>query len=107
MSKQVSRVPARVRECDCEHCQRLLQWFYDDGIDIADLEYEDIFTPLRHHAEIALYVADAGYVIRSDMCFRVSDTERTFRTAIDPFSVWNALDIHDERGMVSFQVIQE
>jgi hypothetical protein len=46
-------------------------------------------------------------VIRSDMCFRVSDTERTFRTAIDPFSVWNALDIHDERGMVSFQVIQE
>jgi len=106
MSKQVTRVPARVRTCDCEHCQRLLQWLYDDGIDIADLQYEDVFTPLKHH-DIALYVADAGYVIRSDMCFRVSDTNRTWTSAIDPFSVWNVLDLHDERGMVRFEVIQE
>jgi len=106
MSKTVPSASIRVRECDCEHCQRLLQWLYDDGIDIADLQYEDVFTPLRHHAEIALYVADAGYVIRSDMCFRVSDTNRTWTSAIDPFSVWNALDIHDSRGMVRFEVIE-
>jgi hypothetical protein len=78
---------------------------YDDGVTIRHLEYEDVFTPLKHH-DIALYVADAGYVIRSDMCFRVSDTERTWTSAIDPFSVWNALDIHDERGMVRFEVTE-
>jgi hypothetical protein len=105
MSKSISRVPARVGGCGCEHCQRLLEYLYDD-IDIADLQYEDVFTPLKHHA-IALYVADAGYVIRSDMCFRVSDTNRTWTSAIDPFSVWNVLDLHDERGMVRFEVIQK
>jgi hypothetical protein len=78
---------------------------YDDGIDIADLQYEDVFTPLKHH-DIALYVADAGYVIRSDMCFRVSDTKRTWTSAIDPFSVWNVLDLHDERGQVRFGVLE-
>lgn len=106
MSKQVSRVSARVRECDCDHCQRLLQWLYDDGIDIADLEYEDIFTPLKHH-DIALYVEERGYVIKSDMCFRACDRHREWNDSIDPFSVWNSLDIYDERGVVRFEVMQE
>jgi len=107
MSEAVARVSSRVRECDCKHCQKLLQYLIDDGITIAQLGYEDVFTPLKHHADIALYVGKAGYVIRSDMCFRVSDSERTWNSAIDPFSVWNSLDIHDRRGEVRFEVIQE
>lgn len=94
---------SRLNACDCEHCQSLLQYLLDDGTTISHLSYEDVFTPLRHHS-VALYVKGTGYVIQSDLCYRVKDQVRNFSTAIDPFSIWNALDIHDERGEVYFEV---
>jgi hypothetical protein len=93
-----------LNSCDCKHCQRLTQYVIDDGIPFARLGYEDVFTPLKHHETLRLVVGRKAYVVRSDMCYRESDDVRTFQTAIDPFSVWNALDIKAEAGKVSFEV---
>lgn len=86
MSNQVP-VRERVRTFDCERCQRLLQSLLDDGVHL-NLSYENVFTPLKHY-HIALCAGESGYVIKNDMCFFEKNCARTFKTAVDHFSVWN------------------
>lgn len=108
MSTIQSTVSDTLRECGCKHCQRLTQYVIDDGIAFDRLGYEDVFTPLKHHDTLRLVVGRKAYVVRSDMLYREGDVPFSqpleYQKRIDPFSVWNALDIKAEAGKVSFEV---
>lgn len=91
--------PAAVLDgCPEENCQLLHQYLLEDGLTAEDLDYEDVFYPLRcHHREgMALELSgpagDRRYVWGSgDLIYPVDVDDQTFETSVDPFALWASI----------------
>lgn len=94
--------------CPNRHCGMLLGYLKTDIVQLEDLDYEDVFYPLRHHHAdgLALRVTDGralqDYVWGGDDCIYFAEEERqVMANAINPFHLWSSLQMSG----VSFDIV--
>jgi len=89
-----------LQACENKHCRWLYCYLVDENIGTDQLDYEDVFYPLRHHHAdgLALELTTPNGTTRryvwgsGDFIHLAGDLRQTFETAIDPFPLWEAIE---------------
>jgi hypothetical protein len=88
--------------CEQPECQRLYQFLVDDGIDVSQLGYEDLFYPLRCHPSLRLDLDNSPFAYDrlrwGSGDFIYSDQDER----VEPFPIYERI----QRGVVGFDVVE-